>query len=297
MKQEFDDLTYRIFNESLDRLTTNDDDTAERCYVTSTEYLSNYMRELDLTGKKLATVGSSGDQFFQALLQGCQNITIIDANPYAKLFVEYKKALFMNVDYESMLELISNSKFFNWSTYAKISHDIPTSSKQFWDTLMVEQNEAEYGIYSRFDRNMISRQLTHPARLLLCDFYNDEQIYNQLQTLLRNRNYNLKFKTADIFDFPKTLKDKYDLIMLSNIFGYHAVGEDKVKFEKVVDSLYNKHLNPGGTIQVHYGYRKHNPDMDVETLAGFPLRIQNADNHGQRTVYFIDKPKEKEFEK
>ena len=297
MDKIYDDLTYRIFNETLDKITNNEDNTAERCYVTSTEYLSNYMRELDLSGKKLATVGSSGDQFFQSLLQGCEDVTMIDANPYTKIFVDYKKALFMNHDYESMLSLINNTMIFDWSTYAKISHDIPKSSRLFWDTLMLEQHEENDGIYSEFDRNMIARQLTHPARLLLCDFYNDEHTYTQLQTLLRNGNYNLKFKTADIFDFTKTLKDKYDLIMLSNIFGYHAIGKDKTKFEKLVEKLYNKHLNPGGSIQVHYGYRKHNPELDIEQIAGFPLRIQDAGNSGQRTVYFIDKPRENELEK
>ena len=298
MDKIYDELTYRIFNETLDKLTNNEDGTADRCYVTSTEYLSQYMKDMDLRGQKLATVGSSGDQFFQALLQGCEDITIIDANPYTKVFVDYKKALFMNTDYETMLSLINTTKFFDWRTYAKISHDIPKSSRTFWDALMLEQHESGNENYSEFDKNMISRQLTHPQRLLLCDFYNDEKTYNQLQSILRNENFSLKFKTADIFDFPRTLKEKYDLIMLSNIFGYHSVGEDKIKFEKLVDKLYNKHLNPGGSIQVQYGYRKHNPDMDVETLAGLPLRMQAVGNSSKsRTVYFIDKPNEKELEK
>ena len=67
-----------MFCKTLERLTKNEDHTAERCYLSSNEYLSDYMKDLDLTNKKVVTVGSSGDQFFQSLLQGCKDITIID---------------------------------------------------------------------------------------------------------------------------------------------------------------------------------------------------------------------------
>ena len=109
----YDTLTHRIFCETLERLTHNDDHTAERCYISSNEYLSEYMEKMDLTNKKVATVGSSSDQFFNALLQGSKDITIIDANPYTRAFVEYKMALFANLNFEEMNKYYKNLTHFD----------------------------------------------------------------------------------------------------------------------------------------------------------------------------------------
>ena len=172
---EFDTLTYRIFIETLDRLTNNLDQTAERCYVSSNEYLSEYMREMDLNGKRIATVGTSGDQFFNALLQGSKDITIIDANPYARVFVEYKMAMIKNFDYETFVSLIKGSQMFNWKVYAKMSHSLSDKAKQFWDTLMLEIEEKIDDSIDQFDQNKLARQLVHREAVFFSDFYRDKK--------------------------------------------------------------------------------------------------------------------------
>lgn len=291
----YDKLTYRIFVRTLKRVTKYDDHTAERCYLSSNEHLSEYMKDMDLTNKKVATVGSSGDQFFQSLLQGSRDITIIDANPYTKVFVEYKRALLMNCsDCIELNRLLQGNKIFHWSTYAKISHDLSPHAKRFWDTLMLEQEDVND--YNKFNQFQIVEQLLHSDTYLMCNFYYDKDCYNRLQNILRNEDYKLRFKTADIFDFPKVLKEKYNLIMLSNIFGYHSIGEDKSKFEEAINKLYRKNLNAGGSIQVQYSFREHSPLLDVEEIGGHNLRIVRVgDNSKPGTVYFIDKPIENEL--
>ncbi len=289
---EFYSLTYRIFVETPDRLTNNLDQTAERCYVSSNEYLSEYMREMDLRDKKIATVGTSGDQFFNALLQGCRDITIIDANPYARIFVEYKIAMIKNLDFETFNETVKGSQMFNWKIYAKISHSLSDKSKQFWDTLMLEIEEKIDDTIDQFDQNKLARQLVHREAVFFSDFYKDEETYLKLQEALIDDNYQLEFIVADLHQFPRFLKGNYDLIMLSNIFAYHEVGDMRKKFEETVESLYNERLNPGGTIQVQYLY--HHPCYDDPTqMAGQQLRIVKLDDgHNPRTVYFLDKPLE-----
>ena len=215
MSTESDTLTHRIFCETISRLTNNDDNTAERCYISSNEYLSDYLT-MDLTEKRIATVGSSGDQFFVALLNNCKDITIIDANPYTKMFVEYKKALFKNLTFDEMKNVIKNSNLFSWKVYAKISHGLPVIAKQFWDTLMLEQNNYHPAL-DQFDQNTIALRLTHSEAVFFSSFYNDEESYLKLQKILRDNDYKLKFQTAYLQDFPKELKGKYDLILLSNI--------------------------------------------------------------------------------
>ena len=292
MSTFYDTLTHRIFNETLIRLTQNDDQTAERCYISSNEYLSEYMCYIDFKNKKLATVGTSGDQFFNALLLGCKDATIIDANPYARVFVEYKIGLIKNLDFKTFSSLIKNSNMFHWSTYAKISHSLSQESKLFWDTLMLEEEDQVSDLIDQFDQNKLARQLTHREAVFFSDFYNEEETYLRLQHLLRKGNYRLKFLTADLHDFPEVLNGKYDIIMLSNIFCYHEYGEARYRFEQTVEKLYNNNLNDGGTIQVQYNYRHHWNSVDPTEMAGQPLRIIRLDNnHNPKTVYFIEKPK------
>ena len=293
LSNNYDTMTHRIFEETLERLTQNDDKTAERCYVSTNEYLDEYISKFNLKGKKIATVGSSGDQFFVSLLQGCKDITIIDGNPYTKAFVEYKIALLINLNFYEMLNVISNSNLFHWSTYSKISHTLSPTVKTFWDTIMLEQVDEINPYHEQFDKNMIARQMVHPEVVFPCEFYHNIEVYNKLQALLRKKDFKLKFKTADIHEFARVLPETYDLILLSNIFGYHDTFELRYKFEKTVRSIYNKKLNPGGTIQVHYSYRRHYNSLDPTEIAGFELRVEPLGQYpNDRTVYFIDKPNE-----
>lgn len=293
MTKDYDDLTHRIFCQTLDRITQNDDITAERCYIASNEFLSAYMKDINLAGKKIATVGSSGDQFFVALLQNCKDVTIIDANPYTKVFVEYKMALFQNFNFESMKQLITSTKLFHWTTYSKISHSLSKTAKMFWDTLFLEQEDKVDEYVEQFDQTMLARQLVHPEAIFVNDFYIDQAAYSKLQSLLRRKDYSLKFLTADLHDFPRVLKEKYDLIMLSNIFAYHATGEHKAAFEKTVEKLYRKNLKENGSIQVNYSYRQHLNALDASSIAGHQLRIQEIEcASGPKTIYYIDKPEE-----
>ena len=296
MYEQTFNLTYRIFCETLERLTNNDDHTAERCYISSNEYLSEYMEEINLTNKKVATVGSSGDQFFNALLQGCKDITIIDANPYTKLFVEYKKAMIQNLNFHTFQHLISSSRMFHSSVYAKISHSLNNEAKLFWDTLMLEQVSVPNDYIDQFDQNKLARQLVHREAVFFSNFYIDHIEYKKLQNLLHQNDYALKVLTADLHDFPKVLKDKYDLIMLSNIFSYHKTGELRYKFEKTVEELYNNNLNVGGSIQIQYDYHHNYVDLEPRKFYNKPIRIEKLDkNHSARTVYFLDKPSEEEL--
>ena len=64
----------------------------------------------------------------------------------------------------------------------------------------------------------ICRNLTHGSVAYLSEFYTDKQSYDNLRNILLEGNYTIDYKVADYFDFSKTLKGKYDFIMLSNIY-------------------------------------------------------------------------------
>ena len=65
-------------------------------YPFTTENISSYFPLLELDGKDVLTVGSSGDQAFNAILCGAGKVTIIDINPFTKGFVELKRNMILD---------------------------------------------------------------------------------------------------------------------------------------------------------------------------------------------------------
>ena len=67
-------------------------------YPFTTEYINAYIDMFDLKDKTLLTVGSSGDQIFNAALNGCKDITMIDICPFVKEYYYLKLSAIMIMD-------------------------------------------------------------------------------------------------------------------------------------------------------------------------------------------------------
>ena len=64
----------------------------ERIYPFATENISGYIDTFNLKNKKLFTVGSSGDQVLNAIYRDCNDVTVLDINPYTKFYYYLKAA-------------------------------------------------------------------------------------------------------------------------------------------------------------------------------------------------------------
>lgn len=293
--KEYDLLTEKIFGLSDIRSTSYDNDTAEQCYSTTNEYLSKYMKNMNLKGKRVATVGSSGDQMLNALFYGAKDVTLIDANMYSRAYVEYKMALIKNFDFYTFKERFDMSRklnmadIFHWSVYAKISHSLSKPVRDFWDTLILEQDKD----FNPFD---IYEELVQGTPFPYCDYYSSPKAYNKLRNILKKNEFKLKFITSDLDNFIINLHGKYDAIMLSNIYAYMDTLDKINMFERTIYNLYYHKLNPGGTIQVSYAYREYAGDFYLGEFKAFNVKRQilNFKNDGKNSVYFINKPEIKQ---
>lgn len=120
-------------------------------------------------------------------------------------------------------------------------------------------------------------------------YYNNSDDYQKLQNLLKERNFNFTFIIADVKDFPKKLKGKFDYIFLSNIFPY----VDREIILQVISDLFKK-LNPNGVIQ--YNYTFHNlprPENMISKLTYTKILKSPCINERDHMVYFIKKPSNK----
>ena len=294
MNKEFENnLDYDVVGEKFfmfgDKNSTNR--TLDRAFAISNEQLPDIFGRLNLTGKKVATVGSSGDQTLNAILQGCKDITIIDGNPYAKAFMEYKLAMIKTFDFQTFNKLFAKPQMFNWRIYAKISHHLSPDTKQFWDNMMLEQNEPETHTFPS-EKSVANRMLIIDHRDKHSLFYKDEQTYNKLQALLNKNDIKFKYISAEFKEFPEALTEKYDLIFLSNIYFYIKPEE----FEVVANKLYNYRLASGGKMVVNYEFDASLSNAP-KTLGEHKLELKEVTRriHGEEikdTVWIINKDKQ-----
>lgn len=266
----------------------------EKAYATSNEWLKNYMSLLDLEGKKVATVGSSGDQVLNALFYGCKDITLIDANIFAQPFTEYKIALMRTYNRKQFLDLLDSSECFSWKVYSKISHMLSETTKMFFDEVMlnldplVTKRDHYRTIYNCRDvQNRLLQGINVLGRNLHSAFYLKDEYYNKLQEILNKEDYKIKYITAEFNDFPKKLKGKFDVIILSNIYDY----VDKLTHSIVSRLLYFNNLKKGGKIQLAYDYDNNltYKNWTIATPRDVYVKHINHNNLTDR-VYFVEKP-------
>lgn len=231
-----------------------------RAYTFTNENMYQTCRHLNLLNKKVATVGSSGDQVFNAIFYGAREVTIIDANIYTEHIVNLKIAAMKNLDYNEFIEYWSENRIIDHKMYAKISHSLPKNSQIFWDSVYLDSG-------LRQDSEIYNSLFFQQKRddFSLSEMFDTEENYKLLQEKLKTAN--IKFIVADFCEFPKKLKTKYDVIMLSNLLDYperqgkteEAVREiereHRREFFETVNELINNNLRKNGKIQLYSSIR------------------------------------------
>ena len=267
-KKYIDNLDYNLAYEKLFMPDVYSDDsnyTLNKAYAISNEQLYEVFKSFKLNGKKVLTVGSSGDQALNAILKGSKNVTIIDANIFSRPFIEYKLAVIKTYNYDSFSDIFIKSDFFNWQVYAKISHLLSKNVRAFWDSLILDIDENNYG-YDFSGKTIKEKMLYIDHRDRYSSFYKSKIAYTKLQSLLNSSDIQISFITAELQEFPIVLKDYYDMIYLSNIFDYYK-GDKAILFEETLEKLYNNNLNNNGIIVANYGFN--------QTIKNAPTQIIN----------------------
>ena len=226
--------------------------TQERIYVTSNENLKQIFESLDKPAKKVLTVGSSKDQFYNAIFYGADFVTIADNSRYTKPFGDLKDSCINTLDYKDFINFIYDIPEFidkENDLYLKAYENIDPTSKDFWK-IDYEQNK-EY----------IARIIDVDVDLEGSRFYQSEKNYNKLKEILKKNQFKSNLIQADLTEFPKLVDEKYDLILLSNVDDYFidkTNGQKIYAFVDAVRNLYEHNLNEDGVIQITSSMNKNN---------------------------------------
>lgn len=211
-------------------------------YPFSNEYLTQFFKQVDVDGKSVLTVGSSGDQMLSAIMNGAKKVTLIDGNPMTLPFAELKLAAIKNLDFDEFVKYFSSRHIFDHKYYAKVSHDLSPKSQEFWDEIMMQQNNED------FFKNMFQNGAFSNVNASNMQYYYDKSAFEKIKKNLDSCK--VDFITADFVKFPSKVHGKYDLMMFSNILDYSAYNPFIYVLKKM-----SEHLTENGKMQAVYEFR------------------------------------------
>lgn len=222
-------------------------------YPFTTENISGYIKEFDLKNKSLLTVGSSGDQVINAILNDCKDISVLDINPYYKFYYYLKIASILSLDINKYLEFLRyedypdvfkyNKNVFNKDSYNKIKSTLRLldyESYLFWDELFNSFKPIE------IRENLFSNDEDRTNVISDCNPYLQSKFLYEM-TKTKVKRVMPTFINGDLF--KTDLQRKYDNIWLSNIGTYLSREQVKLMTDKMVKSL-----NIDGKLLVSYLY-------------------------------------------
>lgn len=267
--------------------------TISQAYAFSNERLHNIFKHLRKQNPKVLTVGSSGDQLLYSIYYGSKDVTVIDVNLFSKPWIEYKLSAIKNLSFEEFKKYFLNSDkdqdtnpFCN-EVLVKIFQDLSVDSQSFWGTIYTCGYTKEEIYSTLLERKDCGLNRTFSV------FYKDKTAYNKLQKILKENDFNITFINEEFSQFHKIIEGKFDIILLSNIRRY--VGD--VTYIQNVNNLYNKHLNKGGIIQLHYDYCNVLGKQNPKFKALFPnKKISGYGFKDHHYTYLMHKPRQIEEE-
>lgn len=222
-------------------------------YPFTTENISGYLDLFNLKDKSLLTVGSSGDQVINAILNGCSDITVLDINPYTKFYYYLKVACILELDISDFLKFLRyvdypkvfkyNNDVFNKENFNKIKSTLRLldyESYLFWDKLFQLYDSSD--IRSR----LFSSDEGRNEVIIGCNKYlQSSKLYNETREKLKK--IDIDFIISDIFKVE--LNRKYDNIWLSNIGTHISRHFTKIMVDKMVE-----YLDIDGKLLISYLY-------------------------------------------
>lgn len=231
----------------------------------------------DVSGKKLLTVGASGDHAFESYLLGADDVHTFDINSDQKNVIELKNHMIRNLPYADFMDFFFEKKnFFNQKILtpiqSKFSDDLHAFLKKCngWDkrknfkyraacTSEYDIKRLQY-IANENNYNIVRDRLPEQIPFKHCEI---STVYRAMQYCVQNygSNYlNHKIEFTNIPSHYANFTERYDLILLSNIFSYlYADSRDVAQrlsymHRNVLAPLIANNTTDGGRVYFHYAW-------------------------------------------
>lgn len=229
-------------------------------YPFTSENIAGYMKDLNLTGKKVITVTGSTDHILNVILQGATEITTFDINPLTKPYMDLKISAIKNLSYDEFIKLLLFESNMNLDYNIISSLDMSDESKMFW----LEQ-------LSKFDNNgielrnssLFNTKYFNPNSKLWQNLYLEKSKYNLLKQQIKDAN--ITYINTSLKDLK--VDEHFDYMFLSNISDYLSLMYNSdplwkyrdllIEFQKRIDIIYFAYL---------YDIGNSNPRTEIDDL-------------------------------
>lgn len=250
-------------------------------YFDTNERVDEYFKYFDLKDKDVLTVASSGDHALQALSEGAKSVTMFDINKLTGYFAYLKIASIMALDYEEFINYFSfngvrpndNKYFLCVDLYKKVREYLPGYVVKFWDEL-----------YSCINAPIKMKKLFY-----FCENYENNSYLREINFYKLKKeifNKQISFIHSSLFNLPKKLEQKYDVMFFSNIYDWLNGVSPKEYYKFIKEMEY--YLNDDGVINLYssvtnglLSLKGNNAGLD--TVFNEPLIIKTSS--GNQGVY------------
>lgn len=232
-----------------------------KCYPFTNENLKDLTGKIDKSNiNKALCVLSSGDHAFNLIYHGITNIDTFDTNCLTEYYaLGFKKIAIQSLRYQQFLDFFFNDSIESQSIEKYVISCLPENYKSFWEGYNQYLLDSVDKCPSLFDSLLSKRGRANIFKLL--GYFEDDMMknnnyltsevdYKQLQRNLLNAQIN--FKEMNIKAIRRQ-KEKYDLIMLSNIL--QAMKKPTIgKTVDIAKKIYKHNLTENGEMIYLYSF-------------------------------------------
>ena len=179
----------------------------------------NLYRKYLKNSRRILSVISSGDQIIESITSEKKVIDCFDISKYPKYYLMLKIAAIKSLKKEDYIKLFIESplttldEYYDDLYYDNIRNYLNGIYKEYWDALFNHTDWYEIFESSLFQSDSIQYNFIYKS----LNYLKDENYYKLRENI---DNAKLNFYEGDIFTLSRSLKNKYDLVYLSNIIDY-----------------------------------------------------------------------------
>ena len=271
---------------------------SNRVYSYTNENIKSYLNNFDFNDKSNAlSVLSSGDQVFNLIHNGITNIDTFDSNYLTEFYsLGIKKSMILKYNYKDFLHKYLDLLLGYYSIYKEsifIEKLLPYMDNRyavFWNELVkfnydLQSNNSDKRLLIS---DIVTKKFIMKDRIKL---YNNYLSSNEDYEILKDNllNSKINFSCLDILDISNKFNNKYDFILLSNIFDYldsrFKFGWNYSCLKEEINKM-NSMLNNDGVILIHYLFKCIMEDNKVKgtLIAGSNVKYNDLTN--EELCYF-----------
>lgn len=243
-------------------------------YLFSTENLRDSYDILDFKGKNMLTVGSSGDHAIEAYRRGAKHVDMFDCNLFQKYVTELKFKMIRGLSYSNFMDYFFDQ---NNKMNPTILKDIV---KDFSLPLCTFLNEYNASTNKPFFFHRLPFYHSTEYKTGMIPYIDSEEKFNDTKEKLPDT---ISFKMTNLEDVAQTIKQRYKLIHLSNIFLFepnafsHFIGITRFYNETVLPIIDNNLDKKNGQVVFSYMWGIGEGDQRIPNRRSTFKRFENTE--------------------